>query len=186
MSTTAERSRRRLRELPPFPLAVLAACVLVLAAVSLLQNFVAGLLEVVLLILGLWGSYVLGQSSIGGGDVRPRARGSYRRMATLHAQLYALTGLIAKARDGFIRGDSDVRERAISSLEFIEFAVGQNLSVISDAMEDWADMVPDEVNDLRRGDERPQIEWPRGDVGFTDVADDEVDGLQELEEEGGA
>jgi hypothetical protein len=167
-----------LRRLPPFPLGVLLACALIVIVVSLFQNLLAGLVEAALLILGLWSSYVLGQSSVTAGDVRPRVRGSYRRMATLYGQLYGLTRLVGNERDALDRDSEGARERAVASLGFIEFSIGQNLSVVADAMEDWADMVPDEVSDLRR-----QMLEARADQNNIQEYNDEIEVLRDPDEE---
>jgi hypothetical protein len=179
---TKPKIRGVLRGLPPFPVAVLGACAAILITVALFENPVAGLVEAVLLVLGLWGSYVLGQTSASGGDVRPRVRGSYRRMATLYVQLYDLTQLIASERDGLRRAEEGVRDRAVASLTFIGFAVGQNLSVVSDAMEDWADVVPEEVTDLRQRADQARLEVPEyDDLDDQDIAAADDEGAELLD-----
>lgn len=164
MGERMSQATQSLKGVPSFPVAVLAGCVVIVAVVSLVENLVAGAVATVALIIGLWGSYELGQKSVTGGDVRPRIRGSYRRMATLHAQLYALTEVVARQRDASLQSDSQVGERTAATLEMIEFAIGQNLSVVADAMEDWADIVPEEVADLRQKAERRRAEIAQLDL----------------------
>jgi hypothetical protein len=144
-----------LRTLPPFPVAVLATSVVVLAIVGIAQDFLTGLVQVVVLLLGVWSSYALGQRS----DVRPHARKAYRRAANLYGQLYALTERIAVLRDNVRATEpGNLRDRACDAFDFLEFAVGQNLSIVSDAMEDWEDVVPEEAAELRRTAKRPRTD----------------------------
>jgi len=153
MAREAGRGWTRLPEgVSPFPLAVLLVAVVIIAVVSIIENVLAGLVEVALLTVGVWGSYVLGQQSVPGGDARPHARKAFRRMATLYAQLFALTERIASdVSEAKARKGERAAERAVLALEYTGFAVGQNLAVIADAMEDWADVVPGEATELRQG-----------------------------------
>jgi hypothetical protein len=150
-SDTGRGPRHLLNGISAFPVAVLLASAALVIGVSLYENLLAGLIEAAFLLIGVWGAYVLGQQSVPGGDAKPHARKAYRRMATLYGQLYALTERAATERDAIVgKGNDQAAERAYMALDFIGFSVGQNLAVVNDAMEDWADVVPDEVADLRR------------------------------------
>src|SRR5688572_5577698 len=100
----------------------MATSVLILFIVGVTKDLATGLLQVVLLVFGLWSSYALGQRN----DLRPHVRKAYRRAVNLHGQLYALTERIAILRDNVNATDEHaVRDRACDALESIEFSVGQ-------------------------------------------------------------
>jgi hypothetical protein len=134
----ARRWWHELRALPPFPLATLVASAVILAIVSLTQSFLLGLIEIAFLVIGLAGSYTLGRHV----EARPEipVRGAFRRMARLYVELFGLRAYVTKEREASDSG----------ALELIEFTLTNNLGTIEDAMEDWADLVPEEIEELRR------------------------------------
>jgi hypothetical protein len=113
----------RVKRLPAFPLAVLAVSALIIAVLSVVEDPVFGLIEVAFLLMGLWGSYVLGQRA----DLKPHVGKAYRRMARLYAQLYALSELIAHERQEVADTEASAASgRADASFHYIGFVVGLN------------------------------------------------------------
>ena len=139
MNRASSALRGAVKGVPPFPLAVLVASVLIVAVVAIAEDLQTGLLQVVLLLLGVWSSYALGHRD----DVRGQARTAYRRMSSLHAQLFELSKRMAAERD-VVAGLAPARgqARAEQALDHFGFAVGQSLVVIAAAMDDWKDVAP--------------------------------------------
>jgi hypothetical protein len=163
------------RWFPSLPILVLAVSAAIIVIISLTQDLVAGALETALLLMGLVASYVYGQQSQPGGYAKPHARKAYRRMATLSANLYSLSALVAQERRAVVGGASErAQERADVGLTFIEFAIGQNLAVVNDAMEDWADIVPEEAEELRKLADRREQDEEAETLEFNDeIGEDE-------------
>lgn len=115
-------------------------------AVSLLQG--------ITLVFGTVGAFVLGKDSSRAAAreiVRPHARSAFRRVQNLYRALGRQQEAIAgeQLRLRFL-SEQNVEgtipyEHALASLSALEYMVVEQISTADDALEDWRDLVPDEV-----------------------------------------
>lgn len=105
--------------------------------------FEAGLFQLVILTTGLVGSYIFGRNAARAGAadlVKPHARAAFRRVTALYNSLYRLSDVI----EGLKAEGPDHRLNQIQALVIEQIATG------ADAMEDWRDLVPEEVEEMER------------------------------------
>ena len=98
------------------------------------------LFQVITLGLGFLGSYVFGKQSAATAAreiIRPHARSAFRRALTHFGALMRLK----KTIDGFKASDCDKEE----ILRTVDALVAEQVATVDDSMEDWRDLVPDEV-----------------------------------------
>jgi hypothetical protein len=108
--------------------------------VSAVEN---AMFQVLISGFGLIGSYILGQYSARQGAidiVKPHARASFRRVTALYKSLYHLSERI----DELNQQDFDYR------LELIQALVNEQIRTGQDAIDDWRDIVPEEVAEIER------------------------------------
>jgi hypothetical protein len=127
---------------------ILVAAIFVLVAANRtltpLENV---LLQVFSLGLGLIGSYILGRESARAAAremVKPHARSAFRRLLSLYRSLSRLAYAIQTARSS---GNSDTNNFYI--LDKLEGIVVEQIATADDALEDWRDIVPEDVEELR-------------------------------------
>ena len=104
------------------------------------------LLQVVILGTGLSASYLFNQRSSRKAAeqlVKPHARSAFRRVKSMYSGLFYLKRLIDRQK-----GPNS--EAASQVVEVIEAVVDQQVTTVADAMEDWRDIVPEEVANLER------------------------------------
>ena len=92
---------------------------------------------------GLLGSFIFGRTSARDAArelIRPHARAAFRRVTALYNSLYRLSEKIEELKTG----DDDHKLVLIQSLVNEQIATGQ------DAIEDWRDIVPEEVQEIER------------------------------------
>jgi hypothetical protein len=92
---------------------------------------------------GLLGSYIFGRNSAGAGAldvVRPHARAAFRRVAALYSSLYRLSEKIEELKE----------EGPDHRLDLIQALVNEHIATGQDAIEDWRDIVPEEVAEIER------------------------------------
>jgi hypothetical protein len=113
-----------------------------------------GLLQGITLVFGTVGSFVLGKDAsreAAQALIRPHARSAFRRVQNLYRALgrqqqairdeqYRLANL--RGQSG---GETVIFEQARASLATLEYMVVEQISTADDALEDWRDLVPDEV-----------------------------------------
>jgi hypothetical protein len=102
------------------------------------------LLQVFSLGIGLIGSYVLGRESAGEAAkaiLKPHARSAFRRLLSLYQSLSRLAVSIQNARP-----DADPVNSSI--LNKLEAIVIEQIATADDAIEDWRDIVPEDVEEL--------------------------------------
>jgi hypothetical protein len=105
------------------------------------------LLQVFSLGIGLIGSYVLGRESAREAArefVKPHARSAFRRLLSLYRSLSRLALAIQAARP---INKSDPMTSSI--LDKLEGIVIEQIATADDALEDWRDIVPEDVQELR-------------------------------------
>ena len=104
------------------------------------------LFQIVILGAGVLASYLFSQRAATTAAeqlMKPHARSAFRRVKSLYSGLFYLKRVIDlhKGRDA---------EAASQVVTVIEAVVDQQVNTVADAMEDWRDLVPKEVEDLER------------------------------------
>ena len=129
-------------------LSVLVAITFVVIAsfrdLSALENT---LLQVFSLGLGLVGSYILGQASANDAAVemvKPHARSAFRRLVSLTQSLSRQAGSMGLAQQNLTHNPE-----ASAIVERMQTVVIEQISIAADALEDWRDVLPEELDALR-------------------------------------
>ena len=147
-------------------IALLAGCLVAAGAfvgLSLLRAptpFETGLFQVVILITGLLGSYMYGKNSAADAArdvIRPHARSAFRRALSLRHSLSMLS----------VRIETMQKERYDHRLDLIHAVVDEQTFISQDALDDWRDVIPDDVADMADMDTAPD------DTDDTDDTDEE-------------
>ncbi len=139
----------------------LVATAVVLAIATVIVGVVgdllaAAILQAVTLVFSVYGSYMLGQVSARQAAqelVRPHARSAFRRMQNLYAALGRLHEAVGQQlmRLSSLEGMDDKNfEHVRASLMLLEAVVIEQIATGEDAIEDWRDLVPDEVAEIER------------------------------------
>ena len=137
-------------------IALLAGCLVAAGAFVWLSwqraptPFETGLFQVVILITGLLGSYMYGKNAAADAArdvIRPHARSAFRRVFSLYKSLYNLSDRIETMRSD----DPDPR------LDVIKTAVDEQITTGQDALEDWRDIIEDDVDEILERD--GSIDW---------------------------
>ena len=137
------------RGLPQFSTVAIAVSTIIIGVAAFRADILSGLVTVAVLVIGLYGSYVLGRESRNA----PPVRQSYRHLARIQANLYALTDRLAADRlelRSYEHVPGEGLRRAADLLSMAEFSIGQTFGYVGEAMEDWADLAPSEVAEFRR------------------------------------
>lgn len=126
---------------------IIAVIFVVVAAYRDLTALENVLLQVFSLGLGLIGSYVLGRESARDAAremVKPHARSAFRRLLSLYRSLSRLAYAIQ-----IMRSDGDIHPETTRVLDKLEGIVVEQIATADDALEDWRDIVPEDVAELR-------------------------------------
>lgn len=121
------------------------------------------LLQFLILLAGLAGSFMVGRQAADKAAreiIRPHARSSYRRIRALFQGLSRVSGTIESAKQNKTVGEYQV------TLASIEASVAEQLVSADDAMKDWLDVAPDDLEDLITA------EHSGDDLGDANVGDD--------------
>ena len=102
------------------------------------------LLQLFILASGLAGSFWIGRQSARQ-IIRPHARSAFRRLTSLYHSLSAVANTVETTHD------MESVEEYQKALALIEGLMYSQLSIADDALEDWREIVPEDVSDLRRG-----------------------------------
>ena len=100
--------------------------------------------QILPLAVGLFGSYIFGQQSAtkaGREIIKPYARSAFRRLLSLYMSISRVANIIAMSKNS---------EDSHGTLGKIEAIVGEQLATADDALEDWRDIAPEEVDELSR------------------------------------
>jgi hypothetical protein len=138
---------------------VATAVVLAIAAVivGVAGDLLAlAILQAITLVFSVYGSYVLGQVSARQAAqdlVRPHARSAFRRMLNLYAALGRLHTEVGQqlTRLTTLTSMDDKTlnfEHVRASLMLLEAVVIEQIATGEDAIEDWRDLVPNEVAEI--------------------------------------
>lgn len=112
------------------------------------------LLQFLALLAGLAGSFMVGRQAADKAAreiIRPHARSSYRRIRALFQGLSRVSGTIESAKQNKTVGEYQV------TLASIEASVAEQLVAADDAMKDWQDMAPDDLEDLIQSEDSGNI-----------------------------
>ena len=136
--------------LPFLPSILLGTVFAILASLYLGLNFFrslspveTALFQILTWGIGLLGSYIFAKNSARAGAldvVRPHARSAFRRVTALYHSLYRLSAKIEDLK----------KEGHDHRLELIQTLVNEQIAMGEDAMEDWRDIVPEEVEEIER------------------------------------
>lgn len=105
------------------------------------------LLQIITLALGLVGSYVMGEASARENAqdmIKPHAKSAFRRLLSLYGSLGRL--LQAMGREKKKVTDN---HQAVAIIQLFEDLVAEQLYTSGDALEDWSDVVPEELAALK-------------------------------------
>ena len=126
---------------------VVAGIFLIVAMYRSLTGLENVLLQVLSLGLGLLGSFVFGRESAREAAkdlVKPHARSAFRRLVSHYQSLSRLAEAIQNARP--VNNVDPVHPSVLDKLESL---VIEQIATASDALEDWRDIVPEDVEELR-------------------------------------
>lgn len=118
---------------------------IVVSAERTLSSLESTLLQLLTLAAGLSGSYIFGRQSAEAAArelIKPAARSAFRRVLGLYASLGRLAETVNRFRSAAGTGDS--------RLDVVEALVTEQRASVTDALEDWRDLVPEEVADVER------------------------------------
>lgn len=112
------------------------------------------LYQSIALLLGLLGSFWVGRSSVRAAAedvIRPHARSAFRRLLSLYRALARLQASVDTRRAFLWRlaeNHSVSLDHVEAALDLLATQVGEQIGTANDAMEDWRDLVPDEVQEV--------------------------------------
>ena len=109
-------------------------------SVSAVENT---LFQILISVTGLLGSYIFGRNSARAGAIeviKPHARAAFRRVTALYNSLYRLSEKIEELKG----------EVPDHRLDLIQALVNEHIATGQDAIEDWRDIVPEEVAEIER------------------------------------
>lgn len=115
------------------------------ATTRTLTSFESILLQAFALAMGILGSFIFGRQAAGKAAreiIKPHARSAFRRLMSLYSSLHRVASIIDLAHDPEIRRD----DREI--LATLGAIATEQLEAIDDALEDWRDLVPEDVEEL--------------------------------------
>ena len=100
--------------------------------------------QIFALVMGLFGSFIFGRqlaTKVSREVIKPHARSAFRRLLSLYASISRVASIIAMSKDS---------EDTYVTLEKVQAIVIEQLTTADDALEDWRDIVPEEVDELSR------------------------------------
>jgi hypothetical protein len=141
-----------LAKVPGFLLIVFACAVSVIyihkaSGPVRLTDLENALFQVISLGIGILGSFLLGGATAKENAmniVRPHAKSAFRRVLSLYASLFRLRGTM----EGIMRR-LDGNPEAMTALERLRDVVNEQIETSAGTLDDWEDLVPDEVAKLK-------------------------------------
>lgn len=124
----------------------------VIAGRRSLTGLEAVLLQAFSLFAGLIGSFLFGRQSAEGAArqmLKPHARSAFRRLLSLYQSLSRMARVIESARVD-PQDWSGRNLGADRTLEVLRAIVTEQISTADDALEDWRDLVPEDVAGIRQ------------------------------------
>lgn len=123
---------------------VLSVAMLVVSASRELSTLEGTLFQIMILAAGLSGSFVTGRrgaSAAAREVVKPAARSAFRRVLWLYGSMTRLSEALGEPSQ-----DGAVPHRVLLARAILQ----EQMNTVSDVMEDWRDLVPEDVNDIER------------------------------------
>lgn len=123
-----------------------AIAYIVIASKRKLTPLEATMLQLFILSLGLTASFIFGKRSAKEAAkdlIKPHARSAFRRLIFLYQSLSRLATAIEQAKQEEI---SELNGNMV--LEKLEAIVVEQIATADDALEDWRDIVPEDVEEL--------------------------------------
>lgn len=123
-----------------------------IASTRTTTSFENALLQIISLALGIGASYYFGRRSAREAAkeiIRPHARSAFRRVLSLYRSLARASVTIKLSQVPEPEEDSQV------TLAKLDTIVTEQLAAADDALEDWRDIVPDDVRELTKNGELP-------------------------------
>lgn len=114
-----------------------------IAATRVSTKLESGLLQAFILFTSLTGSFIFSRQSASDAAkalIRPHARSAFRRLLSLYRSLQRVSRAIESC--------TSPAEYPIT-LATLKAIVGEQLATADDALEDWVDIVPEDVQELR-------------------------------------
>lgn len=124
------------------------------ATTRVLTSLESIFLQVFALLTGLAGSFIFGRQSASEAAraiIRPHARSAFRRLLSLYSSLRRVAVTIERCESP---------TEYSTTLATLEAIVVEQLATADDALEDWVDIVPEDIEELR---ERLSTEETMGD-----------------------
>jgi hypothetical protein len=113
------------------------------------------LLQILSLCLGLIGSFIVGRDGTKKAAediIKPHAKSAFRRVLSLYNSLSRLAGTIEEQKV-----QMPGNKAALHSLQVLQVMVIEQLSTADDALEDWKDILPDELSKVGVNSKRELI-----------------------------
>lgn len=143
----------------------LAVVFSVVASARQLTGLESTLLQGAGLVSSLVGSFVFGRNSArlqAMEMVKPHARSAFRRVLALYFGLLRVADAVTRGRS--LDAEDEKSRAARSYLRVIEAIVVEQIATVSDALEDWRDIVPEDVEELEARLKARNAEMSEGDV----------------------
>jgi hypothetical protein len=119
----------------------------IVAAQRKLTDLENVLLQIITLGLGLVGSYVMGEASARENAqevIKPHAKSAFRRLLSLYGSLGRLLQAMGREKKKVAEN-----HEAVAIIQLFEDLVAEQLYTSGDALEDWSDVVPEELAALK-------------------------------------
>jgi hypothetical protein len=122
-----------------------------------LTNLEIGLLQVVFLSISVGTSFLAGRLSLQGAlqdAIRPHGAKGIRRIQNLGIGITTFGRVVDLARENIEEATDPSTgtvpsDRVMWTLDTLQILIGRELQTAADAVEDWQDVVPDEIRHLR-------------------------------------
>jgi hypothetical protein len=121
---------------------------LIVASQRELTSLEGTLLQFVTLAMGTLGSYALGRESTKEAAkevIKPHARSAFRRLLSLYESLSRLAFAIQQSK---LACAENTKEYFV--LDKLDAVVNEQISTADDALEDWKDIIPEELEKLKK------------------------------------
>jgi hypothetical protein len=121
------------------------------------NTFATLLLQAITIVFSTYGAYVFAKASVEGAAralVTPHARSAFRRVRNIYEALGRLLDLIDRQSANFEMTrrpgmpDTLDYETVRLTMLMLESIVTEQINTVDDALEDWRDLVPDEVQQI--------------------------------------
>ena len=118
-----------------------------IAATRNLSGLESVLLQIISLAIGIGVSFYIGRQSAQSAAreiIKPHARSAFRRLISLYQGLQRVATTIESSKKSGSQEDYQV------TLGKLEAIVTEQLTTADDALEDWRDIVPEDVNEIHQ------------------------------------